>query len=91
MSVKKQICFKVAGTVADQITEAVKTEGWATTSKFCESIILKYLEREADEERQRQSALAAIESPEGIALVKRIMDRELLRRAVGDIDPNRSD
>lgn len=90
MTTKKQICFKVAGTVADQIAKAVEEEGWGTTSKFCESIILDYLKRDRMRDTQRTITLETIESEEGIILIRKILDQELIRRAVGSIDTNGS-
>lgn len=91
MVAKRQICFKVPEVFFKQINKKVEDEGWGTLSEFCSEVIEKYINRDEMIEQQRIATLEALESEAGISLVKRIMDRELLRRAVGDIDPNRAD
>jgi len=88
-----QIGVKIEEKVKDRIDRLVELGRYRHISDFIHRAIAAELDREGQtpEEYQRKLTMQAIESEAGIALVKKILDKELLRRAVGDIDPNRSD
>lgn len=88
-----QIGVKIEEKVKARIDDLVELGKYRHISDFIHRAIAAELEREGQtpEEYQQKLTLQAIESEAGIALVKKILDRELLRRAVEDINPNRSD
>lgn len=82
------IGVKIDEKIKTRIDNLVELGKYRHVSDFIHRAIAAELEREGatPEEYQRSLTMQAIESEEGIALLKKLLDQELLRRAVEGIE-----